>query len=87
MTAANLLIEEFLGRVKYMEREDDAHWLFIQKYVRMRNQAFVLGLFEDIEIINSLIFYLFKKKQNISEKIQDWRILSKQGLFLCAIIK
>ena len=28
MTAANLLIEEFPLAEKYMEREDDAHWLF-----------------------------------------------------------
>lgn len=34
---------------------------------------FVLGLFEDIEIINSpdFVLYLKEKVQNISEKIQD----------------
>lgn len=39
MTAANLLIEEFPLAEKYMEREDDAHWLFIQKYVSMRESG------------------------------------------------
>ena len=74
MTAANLLIEEFPLAEKYMEREDDAHWLFHTEVCKYEGIGrFVLGLFEDIEIINSpdFILYLKEKVQNISEKIQD----------------
>ena len=74
MTAANLLIEEFPLAEKYMEREDDAHWLFHTEVCKYEGIGrFVLGLFEDIEIINSpdFVLYLKEKVQNISEKIQD----------------
>ena len=72
--AAGRGIEEFPLAEKYMEREDDAHWLFHTEVCKYEGIGrFVLGLFEDIEIINSpdFVLYLKEKVQNISEKIQD----------------
>lgn len=89
MTAANLLIEEFPLAEKYMEREDDAHWLFHTEVCKYEGIGrFVLGLFEDIEIINSPDFVLYlKEKCRISVKNSGLTYSVKTGLFLCAIIK
>ena len=41
MTAANLLIEEFPLAEKYMEREDDAHWLFHTEVCKYEGTQFL----------------------------------------------
>lgn len=54
MIAANLLIEEFPLAEKYMQKVDDSHWIFSTNVCRYEGVArFILGLYEDIEIIDS----------------------------------
>lgn len=72
MTAANLLSEEFPLAEKYMEKEDDTHWIFRTEVCQYEGVGrFVLGLFEDIEIIDSPEFrqYIKEKAKKISEKV------------------
>ncbi len=74
MTAANLLVEEFPLAEKYMEKEDETHWIFKTEVCRYEGVGrFVLGLFEDIEIIDSPEFrrYIIEKTKKISDKIQN----------------
>jgi predicted DNA-binding transcriptional regulator YafY len=74
MTAANLLVEEFPLAEKYMEKEDETHWIFKTEVCRYEGIGrFVLGLFEDIEIIDSPEFsqYIIEKAKKISDKIQN----------------
>lgn len=68
MAAANLLIEEFPLAEKYMKKEDDSHWLFATDVCRYEGVGrFVMGLYEDIEIVDSPEFedFLAKKSQNL----------------------
>lgn len=72
MTAANLLVEEFPLAEKYLEKEDESHWIFKTEVCRYEGVGrFVLGLYEDIEIIESAEFrqYIIGKAEKISEKI------------------
>lgn len=72
MTATNLLIEEFPLAEKFLEKEDDTHWIFRTEVCRYEGVGrFVLGLFEDVEVIESEDFrrYLMEKVQKIREKI------------------
>ena len=73
MAAANLLVEEFPLAEKYMKKEDDLHWLFSADVCRYEGVArFVLGLYEDVEIVDSPGFEEFMKEKvkKISEKIK-----------------
>ena len=73
MAAANLLIEEFPLAEKYIEKEDESHWIFTTDVCRYEGVArFVLGLYEDIEIVDSPEFedFLAKKMKKITEKIK-----------------
>lgn len=72
MTAANLLVEEFPLAEKDLEKEDESHWIFKTEVCRYEGVGrFVLGLYEDIEIIESAEFrqYIMGKAKKISEKI------------------
>lgn len=72
MTAANLLVEEFPLAEKDLEKEDESHWIFKTEVCRYEGIGrFVLGLYEDIEIIESAEFrqYIMGKAKKISEKI------------------
>lgn len=72
ITSANLLIEEFPLSEKYMIKEDEYHWILQTEVCRYEGIGrFVLGLIEDIEIIESddFIKYLREKSYNISKKI------------------
>ena len=72
MIAANLLIEEFPLAEKYMQKVDDSHWIFSINVCRYEGVArFILGLYEDIEIIDSpgLEKFLEEKVKKISKKI------------------
>lgn len=71
MAAANLLIEEFPLAEKYIEKEDESHWIFTTDVCRYEGVArFVMGLYEDIEIVDSPEFedFLAKKMKKITEK-------------------
>ena len=73
LMAANLLREEFPLAEKYLQQEDADHWIFqtdVCQYVGVGR--FVLGLFEEIEVIDSPDFlaYLQEKIKNMSEKIK-----------------
>lgn len=73
MIAANLLIEEFPLAEKYMQKVDDSHWIFSTNVCRYEGVArFILGLYEDIEIIDSpeLEKFLEEKVEKISKKIK-----------------
>ena len=73
MIAANLLIEEFPLAEKYMQKVDDSHWIFSTNVCRYEGVArFILGLYEDIEIIDSpeLEKFLEEKVKKISKKIK-----------------
>lgn len=73
MAAANLLVEEFPLAEKYMQKADDSHWTFSAEVCRYEGIGrFVLGLYEDIEIVDSPEFedFLAKKMQKIAEKIK-----------------
>ena len=73
MAAANLLIEEFPLAEKYIEKEDESHWIFTTDVCRYEGVArFVLGLYEDIEIVDSPEFedFLAKKMKKITEKMK-----------------
>ena len=73
MAAANLLTEEFPLAEKYMEKIDDSHWMFSADVCRYEGVGrFVLGLYEDIEIIDSpgLESFLKGKMKKIAEKIK-----------------
>lgn len=72
MVAANLLVEEFPLAEKYMEKVDDSHWIFSADVCRYEGVGrFVLGLYEDIEIVDSpgLESFLAEKMKKIAEKI------------------
>ena len=73
MAAANLMVEEFPLAEKYMKKEDDSHWMFSAEVCRYEGVArFVLGLYEDVEIVDSPGFEEFMKEKvkKISEKIK-----------------
>lgn len=71
MSAANLLVEEYPLAEKYMTREDENHWLFETEVCRYEGVArFVVGLLEDIEVLESPEFKAFlKKKIQAMEKL------------------
>ncbi|MBQ7349418.1 MAG: transcriptional regulator [Bacteroides sp.] len=72
MAAANLLVEEFPLAEKYMTKEEDGHWIFSVEVCRYEGVGrFVLGLYEDIEIIDSPEFkeFLSEKMKKIAEKM------------------
>ena len=72
MAAANLLVEEFPLAEKYMTKEEDGHWIFSVEVCRYEGVGrFVLGLYEDIEIIDSPEFkeFLSEKMKKITEKM------------------
>lgn len=73
MTATNLLIEEFPLAEKDLTKEDDSHWVLTTEVCRYEGVArFILGLFEDVEVVDSpqLEDFLKKKVKKISEKIK-----------------
>lgn len=73
MAAANLLIEEFPLAEKYIEKEDESHWIFTTDVCRYEGVArFVMGLYDDIEIVDSPEFkdFLAKKMKKITEKMK-----------------
>lgn len=73
MAAANLLVEEFPLAEKYMTKEEDGHWIFSVEVCRYEGVGrFVLGLYEDIEIIDSPDFkeFLSEKMKKITEKMK-----------------
>ena len=73
MAAANLMVEEFPLAEKYMKKEDESHWVFSAEVCRYEGVArFVLGLYEDVEIVDSPDFEKFMKEKvkKISEKIK-----------------
>lgn len=73
MAAANLLVEEFPLAEKYMTKEEDGHWIFSVEVCRYEGVGrFVLGLYEDIEIIDSPEFkeFLSEKMKKIAEKMK-----------------
>lgn len=73
MAAANLLVEEFPLAEKYMTKEEDRHWIFSVEVCRYEGVGrFVLGLYEDIEIIDSPEFkeFLSEKMKKITEKMK-----------------
>ena len=73
MAAANLLVEEFPLAEKYMTKEEDGHWIFSVEVCRYEGVGrFVLGLYEDIEIIDSPEFkeFLSEKMKKITEKMK-----------------
>ena len=73
MAAANLLVEEFPLAEKYMTEEEDGHWIFSVEVCRYEGVGrFVLGLYEDIEIIDSPAFkeFLSEKMKKITEKMK-----------------
>lgn len=73
MTAANLLVEEFPLAEKYMKKEDETHWLFRTEVCKYEGVGrFVLGLFEEVEIIDSpdFLHYISEKVKKISDKIK-----------------
>lgn len=73
MTATNLLIEEFPLAEKDLTKEDDSHWILTTEVCRYEGVArFILGLFEDVEVVDSpqLEDFLKEKVKKISEKIK-----------------
>ena len=63
--AANLFREEYPAAIPYLKREDDSHWLLrlpVSSYQGICR--FVLGLFDDVEILGDDGF-----KQFVSEKV------------------
>mgnify|MGYP003299819662 CR=1 FL=1 len=73
MAASNLLVEEFPLAEKYLTKEDDSHWLFSAEVCRYEGVSrFVLGLYEDVEIVDSPDFeaFLKEKVKKISEKMK-----------------
>lgn len=70
--AHNLLIEEYPLSERDLQQEDDSHWLLDTEVCNYAGVGrFVIGLAEDIEIIDSPDFteYLRKKLRTINEKI------------------
>ena len=64
--ACNILREEYPRAAQYITAEDDGHWLLempVCSYIGITR--FVLGLFEDIEVLggSDFIDYLNQKKQ------------------------
>jgi len=63
--ASNLLQEEYPFAEKYISQEDDSHWLFDADVCSYKGIGrFVLGLFENVEVIESEEF-----RQYLREKI------------------
>ena len=72
MSAANLLVEEYPLAEAYLTKEDDNHWLFAADVCRYEGVGrFVIGLMEDIDVLESLDFKVFlqNKLQKIRNKI------------------
>jgi predicted DNA-binding transcriptional regulator YafY len=73
MAAANLLIEEFPLAEKHLSKEDETHWFFSADVCRYEGIGrFVIGLLDDIEIVDSPEFedFLAKKMKKITGKIK-----------------
>ena len=73
MAAANLLVEEFPLAEKHLSKEDESHWIFSADVCRYEGVGrFVIGLLDDIEIVDSPAFedFLAKKVKKITEKIK-----------------
>ena len=73
MAAANLLVEEFPLAEKHLSKEDESHWIFSADVCRYEGVGrFVIGLLDDIEIVDSPTFeaFLAKKVKKITEKIK-----------------
>ncbi len=72
MTAANLLVEEFPLAEKHLRKENDSSWIFEADVCRYEGIGrFVLGLFEDIEVVDSPGFdeYLKEKMKKITRRV------------------
>ena len=70
--AHNIMIEEYPKAANYMEQKDKTHWLLqleVCSYIGIGR--FVLGLFDDIEIIGDEGFkeYLYNKVQSYGNRI------------------
>ena len=64
MNAANLLVEEYPLAEKYLIKEDRKHWILQTEVCRYEGIArFVLGLMEDIEVLESPEFNVFLQKK------------------------
>ncbi len=74
MTAVNLLVEEFPLAEKFLRKENESFWMFKADVCRYEGIGrFVLGLFEDIEVVDSPEFeaYLKGKTRKIVEREQS----------------
>ena len=72
LTAANLLIEEFPLAEKQLTMEDNSHWILETDVCGYAGVGrFVLGLFDDMEILGSEEFkdYILANVRRMSEKI------------------
>lgn len=64
MAAANLLVEEFPLAEQCLVQEDESHWLLTAKVCRLEGPArFVMGLIEEVEVINSPEFNVFLEEK------------------------
>lgn len=73
MSAANLLVEEYPLAEMYLKKEDENHWLFETEVCRYEGIGrFVIGLMEDIEVLESPEFnaFLQEKLQKIANKLK-----------------
>ena len=73
LRAANLLMEEYPLANKYLKKISDKEWLLQTEVCSFDGIGrFIIGLAEDIEIINSpeLENYIFQRIKNIEEKFQ-----------------
>ena len=64
MAAANLLVEEFPLAEQCLVQEDESHWLLTTQVCRLEGPArFVMGLIEEVEVINSPEFNVFLEEK------------------------
>ena len=71
--AASLLLEEYPLAESDLTQEDENHWLLQTEVCRYEGVGrFVLGLFEDIEVLGSpeFILYLQNKTKDLTLKMK-----------------
>lgn len=72
MVATSLLLEEYPLSESYLTQEDESHWILQTEVCRYEGVGrFVLGLFEDIEVLGSsdFIHYLQEKVKDLTQKV------------------
>ena len=80
LRAYNLLVEEYPLAERDLVRDDESHWILRTEVCSFAGIGrFILGLWDDIEIIDSpeLSDYLSKKIEKMYNKIPLWQDLSK----------